>query len=518
MTAGVMINKMQLRGSIEHKQVLLDALDHQHWGEDDQRIIFINQLSVSGYWWELAQKIARETRDFSNQIASAGEQHFPDQLAIFSNYSEFIGHSIQCLLAGKNPWYLKTWLKQEDLVADQVSILQHKIFELPAIFESLRKANQLTKLILTLNVSQLQGLVFSLGSVNPVLLSPTLDFQSPRKSSLLIESASKWIADLLSEISSAADSESKTKLIIQLVSGLSVWRFAPQLMSDDQLYREWFSAVVQIAREKAYPTLTLPLAGEGTGRAHLQVNFDDSSLIIDEANEKPLLRIGSDIPSPLPRGRLGEGEDLPQFFIQQTGLLFLINFLKAFNLALTPALSVIVPDITLPSASTQSSQRERGQFLPLSEGEVRRGCEDRASFITNPWVLLYQAFQTICNKLNCSMEKSLRDLIICISQLSDEDFYQQLEGCDHSENKLAEVLEQKLQSMNLWRADWMYLSARAEVNQAYINIYLDNSSVNLQLRLSGLDVNPGWVPWLGRVIYFHYGNYPALKLAASEGT
>ncbi len=49
MTAGVMINKMQLRGSIEHKQALLDALDHQHWGDDDQRVIFINQLSVLGY-------------------------------------------------------------------------------------------------------------------------------------------------------------------------------------------------------------------------------------------------------------------------------------------------------------------------------------------------------------------------------------------------------------------------------------------------------------------------------------
>ena len=64
--------------------------------------------------------------------------------------------------------------------------------------------------------------------------------------------------------------------------------------------------------------------------------------------------------------------------------------------------------------------------------------------------------------------------------------------------------------MNLWQPDWIYLPARAEVNQAYINIYLDNSSVNLQLRLAGLDVNPGWIPWLGRVIYFHYGHYPEL--------
>jgi hypothetical protein len=30
------------------------------------------------------------------------------------------------------------------------------------------------------------------------------------------------------------------------------------------------------------------------------------------------------------------------------------------------------------------------------------------------------------------------------------------------------------------------------------------SSVRLEIRLAGLDLDPGWVPWLGRVVSFHY--------------
>jgi hypothetical protein len=30
------------------------------------------------------------------------------------------------------------------------------------------------------------------------------------------------------------------------------------------------------------------------------------------------------------------------------------------------------------------------------------------------------------------------------------------------------------------------------------------SAVRLPVRLAGLDINPGWVPWLGRVVTFHY--------------
>jgi hypothetical protein len=30
-------------------------------------------------------------------------------------------------------------------------------------------------------------------------------------------------------------------------------------------------------------------------------------------------------------------------------------------------------------------------------------------------------------------------------------------------------------------------------------------AADVQIRAAGLDVDPGWVPWLGRVVRFHYG-------------
>jgi hypothetical protein len=30
------------------------------------------------------------------------------------------------------------------------------------------------------------------------------------------------------------------------------------------------------------------------------------------------------------------------------------------------------------------------------------------------------------------------------------------------------------------------------------------NAIRLPVRLAGLDINPGWLPWLGRVVSFHY--------------
>jgi len=38
----------------------------------------------------------------------------------------------------------------------------------------------------------------------------------------------------------------------------------------------------------------------------------------------------------------------------------------------------------------------------------------------------------------------------------------------------------------------------------HIDVSFDQEQVDVRIRKAGLDIDPGWVPWLGRVIYFHY--------------
>lgn len=46
--------------------------------------------------------------------------------------------------------------------------------------------------------------------------------------------------------------------------------------------------------------------------------------------------------------------------------------------------------------------------------------------------------------------------------------------------------------------------ARLWATETHLDLDLETTEVDLPLRLSGLDLDPGWVPWLGRVVRFHY--------------
>jgi hypothetical protein len=50
--------------------------------------------------------------------------------------------------------------------------------------------------------------------------------------------------------------------------------------------------------------------------------------------------------------------------------------------------------------------------------------------------------------------------------------------------------------------------ARLWATETHLDLDLETTSIDLALRLSGLDLDPGWVPWLGRVVRFHYDQLP----------
>ena len=46
--------------------------------------------------------------------------------------------------------------------------------------------------------------------------------------------------------------------------------------------------------------------------------------------------------------------------------------------------------------------------------------------------------------------------------------------------------------------------ALVHATPTHIDLCFDARWVELEVRLAGLDLDPGWVPWLGRVVSFHY--------------
>ena len=42
------------------------------------------------------------------------------------------------------------------------------------------------------------------------------------------------------------------------------------------------------------------------------------------------------------------------------------------------------------------------------------------------------------------------------------------------------------------------------VSKTHVEVWMPLSDIDLRIRRAGLDIDPGWVPWLGQVIRFHY--------------
>lgn len=52
---------------------------------------------------------------------------------------------------------------------------------------------------------------------------------------------------------------------------------------------------------------------------------------------------------------------------------------------------------------------------------------------------------------------------------------------------------------------------RLRATETHLDLDLATTEIDIRLRLAGLDLDPGWVPWLGRVVSFHYDRLPIFQ-------
>lgn len=52
--------------------------------------------------------------------------------------------------------------------------------------------------------------------------------------------------------------------------------------------------------------------------------------------------------------------------------------------------------------------------------------------------------------------------------------------------------------------------------RTHLEITMPQNSLEASIRKAGFDLNPGWLPWLGRVVTFHY-SCPVLEVIPMGG-
>ena len=86
---------------------------------------------------------------------------------------------------------------------------------------------------------------------------------------------------------------------------------------------------------------------------------------------------------------------------------------------------------------------------------------------------------------------------------------------EHSEcvaKEVEAIVAQWRQAMRSWcrlqahlgLANLVHRPGWVSCSQTHVEVWMPLSDIDLRIRRAGLDIDPGWVPWLGQVIRFHY--------------
>jgi hypothetical protein len=79
-----------------------------------------------------------------------------------------------------------------------------------------------------------------------------------------------------------------------------------------------------------------------------------------------------------------------------------------------------------------------------------------------------------------------------------------------SQGQLAAMLE-GLERLYAEPGPWPLPLAQPSVlrtTETHLDLHLATQAVDPAVRIAGLDLDPGWLPWLGRVVRFHYDAVP----------
>jgi hypothetical protein len=162
---------------------------------------------------------------------------------------------------------------------------------------------------------------------------------------------------------------------------------------------------------------------------------------------------------------------------------------------------------------------------PAAEASIRPEAPDQAEAIVTEWggvFFLVNALRRldISSRLDALGEPApsgwrlLKQLgqLFGLPEEEPLSLFFERQDCDtRAPAALIDELAAGLEALYAPRGPWPFPArrlARLRADETHVDVDFLAETIDLDLRLAGLDLNPGWTPWLGRVVTFQYPNLP----------
>ncbi len=99
-----------------------------------------------------------------------------------------------------------------------------------------------------------------------------------------------------------------------------------------------------------------------------------------------------------------------------------------------------------------------------------------------------------------------RELVRCLARLSgmgEQEFLSETPRLQAA-SEILDYAEQRYQGFAVWQPALLQKSAHIAFLRPELSISFRMRDLDVELRKSGLDIDPGWVDWLGAMLLFHY--------------
>ncbi|WKJ89986.1 hypothetical protein QZJ86_18565 [Methylomonas montana] len=511
------------RGQQTMVDTLRDNLQNADWPHADRDSwVFIRRLQASGSGRQLPQQLCEQTKQYLNQA------HNTDEVMRFAGLTELLAALLTDLLRGGAGfyWYWRRWEHWFDLPTPRALyvVMSEHLALLPSISARLAIRGQLPAVWLSLDEADSRQLAVELAGLN--------GFSLP--------SARNLTAVLAGEIKSEANQQmlsvNLTTLTTQLYwpSGLLArWRNVLQgLEVSDSRYQLALCLIGQevapLLLQQQPAKLLATLSAYFSPPAHAVRTRIDQEPVATKLNAlvAPLAASALSKSSPsssqtaetrpqsggdqmVPAGALTRDKALgsakSQYRTEQReespGQAATALDVSGAKQAMAQDLDPAVQAVAEPAFARFDTMQGGLLYLlnMLNRPEMRSLMVEHAETLPSAWAWLYRLGQ----ELQLREDDALVDFIALQLGLENHLALSQLPALPDREQVLNQA-RRWYGKTGVWQAGLLALTAQVQYSPSHIDLYAPMTAIRLPVRLAGLDINPGWLPWLGRVVSFHY--------------
>jgi len=554
----VSVHSLRLRGDGVHRDALLASLDDARWpAADNREYLILRQVRVQAPWWQAAERITQDAHTLAAGAVSGWDSLASDALAVrFADMADLLACLSHDLARGRvaGLWYWRNWrhfmdsspataiarlwCEQPTRLPDLVAALAtHRA--LPAVCACLDETG-LARILDSVRHATGWPLPLPSGDPRPGLATDRPVLPRPR--------LHDW-QPVLQTLPPA-----RLHQLLPLLALTSGWIQLPQLLHEHDHWLDWCSKVgrqlpgaTQTPRtrqanqpdERRSTAEPVP-AGQATDAALKAIDTDPIGSIAaaatDASTPAPGITAAAETHAPPPAtapAADAERSIVPRHIheqpqVQRPAPDTSVDGGTAQSSAFAPATaddedkSGQVPAIS--TAPSQSDAAVTRTDTPTSESATTKA-DDSAAFNTTQGGLFYllnvlahpavapclqdapesgwQRLYRLGLHLGLDCDAPLARFLADKLELSDPARLSELAPL-RDEARLCQLADRHYAHLDAWGPALLAVPAQANFGRSHLDLYYPLSAVRLEVRRAGLDVDPGWLPWLGQVVHFHY--------------